>query len=261
MLRYYLEVSPGLATLPLIHLKLETGMHRLGFSEAELGPALALLTAQSRVKVASVFSHLAASDDAGKDTFTHHQFAVFEGLSQKVSDALGYMPTRHILNSAGIARFAQKQYDMVRLGIGLYGVDASGLISANLRPISTLRTVVLQVQAVQKGEGVGYDVGFTAPAPMRIATIGIGYADGYRRSLGHGVGQVLIRGHRAATVGNICMDMTMVDVTGIDCHPGDEVEVFGSGITVQELARWEQTTAYEVISTISARVKRVYLEE
>jgi alanine racemase len=258
----YLEAIGQRSPAPPIHLKLETGMHRLGFSEKEIDDALDMLTRKADVRVASVLSHLAASDDPKHDHFTQQQFQVFDRMAGKVARALGYTPMKHILNSSGIVRFRDRQYDMVRLGIGLYGVDMSGQVGATLRPISTLRTVVSQVKELSPGDVVGYNVGFTASRPMRVATIGIGYADGYRRSLGNGKGFVMIRGHRVPTVGNVCMDMTMVDVTSVkECKAGEEVEVFGHSIPVEEVAQWAGTSAYEIISTISSRVKRVYLEE
>lgn len=263
-LRLYLgEVGASKSPAPpAVHLKLETGMHRLGLTAAELGEALAILKAQERVRVASVFSHLAASDSSHYDAFTLNQFNRFGQMASQVSAVLGYMPLRHILNSSGIVRFPEHQYDMVRLGIGLYGVDTSGSVVESLQPISTLRTVVSQVKDVSEGESVGYERAFIAAQAMRIAALSIGYADGFRRSLGNGRAQVMIRGERVPTVGNICMDMTMVDVSHLpECAVGDEVEVFGKNISVAEVARWAGTNAYEIISTVSSRVKRVYLEE
>ena len=257
-LQEYLSTTPSGKS----HLKLETGMHRLGFDSDELSKALDLLRQYSDARVQSVFSHLAASDDPKHDDFTKAQLDRFRKMSDEIIHVLGYQPVRHILNSSGIARFPDDQYDMVRLGIGLYGIDTSRRIADKLRPISILKTIVSQVKNLKPGEAVGYDVGFVAKYEMRIATIGIGYADGFRRSLGHGKGRVIIRGKVVPTVGNICMDMTMVDVTSVpECSIADEVEIFGRLIPVTQVAEWADTSAYEIISTVSSRVKRVYLEE
>jgi alanine racemase len=261
-LETYLDAASRHASPPPIHLKLETGMHRLGFSETDLVAALAVITHHPSARVASVFSHLAASEDPRHDTFTQGQFQLFDHLHKLVSEQLGYTPLRHMLNSSGIVRFRDHRYDMVRLGIGLYGIDTSNSVAPNLLPISTLRTVVSQVKNVKPGDSIGYERAFIAPRDMTIATIGIGYADGYKRALGNGRAEVVIRDRRFPTVGNICMDMTMVDVTAMpSVQSGDEVEVFGAAIPVQELAERAGTNAYEIISTVSARVKRVYLEE
>lgn len=258
LLRQYIESG----SRGVVHLKLETGMNRLGFSEGDLDVALNTLKQHGKTKVESVFSHLAASDQSQHDQFTNTQLERFEKMADHLSQSLGYAPARHILNSSGIVRFPNHQFEMVRLGIGLYGIDTSRLLSQDLEPISALRTVVSQVKTVEPGESVGYDRAFVADKPMRVAVIGIGYADGFKRSLGNHNGFVIIHGQKAPVVGNVCMDMTMVDVTGLpNVSVGDNVEVFGPMLPVEVVAARAGTTAYEIISTISSRVRRVYLEE
>jgi alanine racemase len=245
-----------------IHLKLDTGMHRLGFESADIQPLVEKLNAFPNLEVKSVFSHLSASDAAQHDAFTHRQAAVFSEMFEKIRTALGYAPLRHIVNTGGIARFPEYHFDMVRLGIGLYGIDASSS-QDKLRVVNTLKATVSQIKIVPPGDSVGYNrnSGLLAQE-RRIATISIGYADGLLRLAGGGRYSVLIRGQKAPTIGNVCMDMTMVDVTHIPTvREGDEVTVFGENPSVQELADCLQTIPYEVFTNISERVKRVYWQE
>ncbi|MCK5134339.1 MAG: bifunctional UDP-N-acetylmuramoyl-tripeptide:D-alanyl-D-alanine ligase/alanine racemase [Bacteroidales bacterium] len=239
-----------------IHIKLDTGMHRLGFQDEEVD-ALVPWLKHEEFRVASVFSHLAASDESEHDAFTHRQIRDFEGITSRLSDALKEPFDKHLLNSAGIERFRDAQYDMVRLGIGLHGIG----LGKNLIPASSFITTISQVRAVKEGETIGYSRAGVASQDSRIATIPVGYADGMNRRLGNGVGMVWINGVNAPTIGNICMDMTMIDVTGLDVSEGDEVEIFGKYQLVTELANQAGTIPYEILTAIPERVKRVYLQE
>ena len=245
-----------------IHIKLDTGMHRLGFMPEEIDSLLTSLVTNEQVHVASVFSHLAGSEDKALDGFTAQQATAFESMSGRITAALGYQPLRHLSNTAGIARHANLYYDMVRLGLGLYGIDSSGAIQQELRQISTLRTAIVQIKELQPGETVGYGRRGHANTAMRIATIAIGYADGYPRALGHGAAHVLIHGQPAPTVGVICMDMCMVDITHIpEAQEGDTATIFSPELPFTQLAQWADTIPYELMTGISQRVKRVYVNE
>jgi alanine racemase len=240
-----------------IHLKLDTGMHRLGFMKDEIPALLDFLKAYPHINVRSIFTHLVASEDTSEDYFTHQQIQRFESMYHQVSSVLGYQPLRHVLNSAGIARFSAYQMDMVRLGLGLYGVDTSGSLP-QLLPISQLKTSISQIKQLDAGESVGYNRAGKVDTPKKIATLAIGYADGLDRRLGNGKLQVWIHGKPAPTIGNICMDMTMVDISGIEAQEGDEALIFGREQGVDALARAMGTIPYEVLTGISERVKRVF---
>lgn len=243
-----------------VHIKLDTGMHRLGFNAEDMDVLASRLARLTQLRVASIFSHLAASDDPREDAFTGTQADTFEKMSATLTSALTYASLRHLCNSAAIARHKDLQYDMVRIGLGLYGVDGSNELRGKLRLISTLRTSVAQVRDVPKGDNIGYGHHTIAQRDMRIATICIGYADGYPRSMGKGKAHVLIHGQEAKTVGSICMDMCMVDVTDIaDVREGDDAVVFGPELPVTQLAEWAGTISYEIMTSISQRVKRVYM--
>lgn len=243
---------------PGIHLKLDTGMHRLGFDSSEVLATACTLLAKSDVKVISVFSHLAASEDPAHTEFTLNQIATFEELSMQVSVALGYKPILHLVNSAGISRYPHAHFDMVRLGLGLYGVSSIEEENRVLKPVGRLRTMVLQVKEVPKGSTIGYGRLGIAHTSMRIATLAIGYADGFPRALGLGKGCVYFNGIPAPTIGAICMDMTMVDVTGLQVQPGDLAVIFDELHPVRALAQRLQTIPYEVLTQIHERVKRVF---
>jgi alanine racemase len=244
-----------------IHLKVDTGMHRLGFTAADLDLLFTRLTATPQLKVVSIFSHLAGADEALYNDFSELQVTRFRSMATQAEAQLGYPVLKHILNSAGIVRFPEHQLDMVRLGIGLYGVEATGAEQDALRMVSRLTTTVSQVKAVAAGETVGYSRRGIADQPKQIATIAVGYADGYDRRFGNGVGQVYINQQRVPTIGNICMDMCMLDVTGQEIKAGDEVEVFGENINITEMARKIGTIPYELLTNVSARVKRVFYAE
>lgn len=243
-----------------IHLELDSGMKRLGFDASEVDKLLALLQANPNLKVRSVFSHLAASEDPAHDAFTLQQMEVFNQQSRRITDALPYPVLRHVLNSGGIARFPDAQHDMVRLGIGLYGVDPTER-QLSLLPIGALKTVVSQIREIDASESIGYGRKGKLAQGGRIAIVAIGYADGLDRRLSNGVGAMEVNGMLAPVVGNICMDMTMLDVTNIPCKVGDRVTVFGSKPTLAEVAAQMQTIPYEVLTGISQRVKRVYFYE
>ena len=268
MLAEYLTTFDGATDsalpAPKIHLKLDTGMRRLGFDEADL-PALVAQLRQhaARLPVASLMTHLAAADEPDHDDFTREQLAAFRRMATALEAALGHSVFKHALNSAGILRFPEAQFDMVRLGIGLYGVDASGQHTEALRPVSQLRTTISQIKTLPAGSTVGYGRrGTAAPTERRIATLAIGYADGYDRRFGNGAGTVLIHGRPAPLVGSVCMDMCMVDVTSIpQARAGDVAVVFGEGLPLPALAARIGTIAYELLTNVSERVKRVFVSE
>ena len=251
----------GTAAAMNIHVKLDTGMHRLGFTEAELPALLTQLRQAQHLKVVSAFSHLAGADEALHNDFSQSQIQRFRHMAGQLEAGLGYPFIRHILNSAGIVRFPAHHLDMVRLGIGLYGVEASGLEPDKLKTVGRLKTTVSQVKQVQPGDTVGYGRRGIAGEEKQIATIAIGYADGYDRRFGNGKGKVLIRGHHCPTIGNVCMDMCMVDVTGLAVRAGDPVVIFGEEPTISDLARAIGTIPYELLTNVSARVKRVFYAE
>ena len=209
--------------------------------------------------MASTFSHLAASESWAFDDFTEKQIDNFEELSIQIETNLGYNISRHILNSAGIERFPDKQFNMVRLGIGLYGVSASGV--SGLRNVCTLKTTILQIKTLKVNDTVGYGLKEVLDHDARVATIRIGYADGLSRQFGNRKGRVLINGVIAPIIGDVCMDLCMVDVTNIKASEGDSVTVFGENLSVVELAKSINTIPYEILTSVSPRVKRVYIKE
>ncbi|GIV35019.1 MAG: bifunctional UDP-N-acetylmuramoyl-tripeptide:D-alanyl-D-alanine ligase/alanine racemase [Chitinophagales bacterium] len=245
-----------------IHVEMDTGMHRLGFTPDALEPLAESLQSKKLLRVVSVFSHLAASDESRHDAFTLRQIHLFSSLSSSLMERLNYPFIRHIANSAAILRFPEAQFDMVRLGIGLYGVDPTGTLQHQLQQVSTLKAHISQIKIVKAGESVGYSRTFIAQREVRIATVGIGYADGVDRRLGNGQGFMLVRGRPAPTVGNICMDLCMIDISDIaEAEEGDEVIVFGKGLPIQEVATRAGTIPYEILTGISSRVQRVYFKE
>jgi alanine racemase len=259
----FLSIAQTLAVSKYpVHIKLDTGMHRLGFNPEDINELGNKIAENSAIEVVSIFSHLAASDDPKEDAFTGQQGQLFEQMSNALMEKLPNRPMRHICNSAGIVRHPELQHDMVRLGLGLYGVDASHVLQNKLRQTSTLKTSIAQVRNIPAGDNIGYGHHTMAAQDMRIATICIGYADGYPRTLGNGRAYVLIHGKPAKTIGSICMDMCMVDITDIpEAKEGDDAVIFGKGLTVIELAKWAGTISYEIMTSISQRVKRVYVNE
>lgn len=248
--------SRGVTDYP-IHLKLDTGMHRLGFMSEELEELKKFLTGCNAVRVKSIYSHLAAADEPDSDDFTLGQIELFQHNADSLTQSIGYKPMYHILNSAGIERFSQYQFDMVRLGIGIYGVSA--IPGNHLSPVASFKCKILQIKELKPGDGtIGYGRhGKIAPEGTVIATIPVGYADGLDRHLSCGKGYFSVNGHRVPTIGNICMDMTMLDVTGIDAKVGDTVTIFGEDPTVSELASILGTIPYEILTSVPRRIERV----
>lgn len=244
-----------------VHIKIDTGMHRLGFENDEIEKLCTLLQNQHHIKIVSIFSHLAGSDAADFDTFTVQQNEIFIKAANKIEKSIGYTCIKHIANSSAIYRHTQMQHDMIRLGIGLYGVDSTPQIQHRLQHVTTLKTTISQIKHLQKGETIGYSRKGVALQNTQTATVRIGYADGYPRSLSNGKGKMFINGNPVPVIGNICMDMTMLDITGIYAQEGDEVIVFGEEPTVINVAEWADTISYEILTNISQRVKRVYFEE
>ena len=247
----------GLENYP-IHIKIDSGMHRLGFYREDLPRLISLLAAQHTVRVASIFSHLAGSDEQQFDQFTLQQIAYFKQCADSLQNALDYPIIKHICNSAGIERFSDYQFDMCRLGIGLYGISFAG---NKLRNVCSLHTTILSVKTVPGGDTIGYGRHTTLTEDRQIAVIPIGYADGFDRRFSNYGGEVIVRGKRCPVVGNVCMDQAMVDVTGTDAHVGDQVEVFGDHLPLQELSDRLGTIPYEVLTSISRRVQRVYYHD
>lgn len=244
-----------------VHIELETGMNRLGFSIAEL-PVVINSLRSSFFKVQSVFTHLASSEDPQHDAYTNQQGELYMKMAEQIQAVLSYPFIRHVVNTAGIIRHPKWHLDMVRLGIGLYGGDSSGEGGLDLREVSTLKSTIAQIKDLKEGETVSYGRKGVATQNTRIATVRIGYADGYPRRLGHGAGKMLVNGHLAPVIGTVCMDMTMIDITNIShVQEGDEVIVFGGALPVKQVAHWAQTIPYELLAGISQRVKRIYFEE
>jgi len=241
-----------------IHIKLDTGMHRLGFEPHLISELCSLLKNNNFIKVKSVFSHLAASDDLEFDTFTQLQFQRFDALYSELEKVVPSKPIRHILNTSGIFNYADKQMEMVRLGIGLYGIGNSEQELQSLENVSTLKTIISQIRAVLPEESIGYSRRFRVSKKIKVATIPVGYADGIRRSWGNEKGFVTINNQKATILGSICMDMMMVDVTNINCSEGDEVIVFGTNPKITEIATTTGTISYEILTGISQRVKRIF---
>ena len=265
---YYLEIPNSTTSAAIrlskypIHIEVETGMNRLGFAVEEIERLGHTLNQTDSFEVRSVFSHLASSEDQSQDDFTFEQYKKFLQASDDLEKTIGYRVVKHIANSAAIIRHPQLQMDMVRLGIGMYGVDAADTNSVELQIVATLKSTVAQIKHLKVGESVSYNLKGIVKRDSVIATIRIGYADGYSRRLGNGVGKMLVNGQLAPVIGAVCMDMTMIEVTDTpDVKEGDEVIVFGSGLRIQQIAEWAGTIPYEVMTGISQRVKRVYFEE
>lgn len=248
----------GIEDFP-VHIKLDTGMHRLGFMTDEIDELAEFLRNSSQVKVKSVYSHLAAADDPENDEFTVAQASLFVSNADKLTETIGYKPLYHLLNSAGIERFPQYQFDMVRLGIGIYGVSA--IPGNRLSPVASFKCKVLQIKSLKPGDGtIGYGRrGQIAPEGTVIATIPVGYADGVDRHLSCGKGYFTVNGHRVPTIGNVCMDMSMLDVTGVDVKVGDTVTIFGEDPSITDLAAVLGTIPYEILTSVPRRIERVVI--
>jgi alanine racemase len=244
-----------------VHLKINSGMNRLGFRTEELDELITYLKNQKWVRVRSVFTHLATADVPEEKDFALHQLKIFDEAYDKIALELNIKPVKHALNSSGIIHFNDYQCDMVRLGIGMYGISEDKSIQKQLKTVATFKTVISQITTIKKGETVSYGRNFKADKDSKIATIPVGYADGIRRSLGNGIGKVNIHGNFVPIVGTICMDMLMLDVSEINCEEGDEVIIFGEKPSISTLANQMQTIPYEVLTSISSRVKRIYYRE
>jgi len=244
-----------------IHLEVDTGMHRLGFLESDLPELVRILKTEKRIKVRSVFSHLAGSEDPSLDDFTRLQIENFTKMSKFLMQELNYPILRHILNSAGVSRFPEAQLDMVRIGIGLYGVGFNESEQKFLQNVSTLKSTISQIKTILPNETVGYSRKFKAETTTKVGVVAIGYADGLSRKLGNGNGLIWVGEHQVPIIGNVCMDMCMVDLTGVPAQEGDEVEIFGDKTSIQEISKKCDTIPYEILTGISRRVKRVYYQE
>ena len=264
--------AKGLEALP-VHIKIDSGMHRLGFYREDMPALIARLQEQKAVRVKSIFSHLAGSDEAQFDSFTHEQAQYFNACATELQQALNYPIIKHICNTAGIERFPEYHWDMCRLGIGLYGMSFlqmpaagcqaldTGSRQPDTKNVCTLKTTILSIKTVPAGSTIGYGRHTTLTEERQIAVIPIGYADGFDRRFSNYGGEVLVRGKRCPVVGNVCMDQAMIDVTGTDAQPGDYAIVFGDQLPIQELADKLQTIPYEVLTSISRRVQRTYFYE
>ena len=251
----------GITSYP-VHIEIETGMNRLGFDSMQVEKLGSTLRSSPSFKVQTVFTHLAASEEEAQDDFTAIQFSRFEQATRVLQSALGYNFIRHISNSAAIVRHPGMHLDMVRLGIGLYGIDSAHSKELNLQTVATLKSTVAQVKQLEKGESVSYNRRAIVDKPTRVATVRLGYADGYPRGLGNGKGKMLIHGELAPIIGTVCMDMAMIDVTNINgVKEGDDVIIFGEALSINQLAEWAGTIPYEIMTGISQRVRRVYFEE
>jgi alanine racemase len=259
-LEQFLSVASrnGLIDYP-VHIKIDSGMHRLGFMPEDIDSLVNKIRNQELVKVVSVFSHLAASEDPSLDKFTHQQVDVFLKTAARIKEATRYPFLRHILNSSGIVRFPQYQFDMVRPGIGMYGVGHfEGL---DLKTTGRFLTRISQVKRIKAGEPVGYGCADVSDKDRTIAILPVGYADGFNRKLGNKKGNLFIKGSRVPVIGNVCMDMCMADITGLDILTGDEAEIFGDKIPIEEIAVICETIPYEILTSIPRRVKRVFYRE
>lgn len=261
LLREFLHFLPQEINDFPVHIKLDTGMHRLGFQEEHLAELLQLLKDNQKLKVVSIFTHLVATDDEQHDSFTEQQVTGYNGMYQQLVAELGYSPIRHVLNTSGISRWTKYQFDMVRLGIGLYGFDAAQKSIDELQTVAVLKTTISQIKHLAAGETVGYSRRGVLPNGGTIATVKIGYADGYNRAFGNGIGKMLVGGKLVPTIGSICMDMCMLDITGLAPAVGDEVIVFNHEHSIVDLANAIGTIPYEILTNVSQRVKRVYYYE
>lgn len=244
-----------------IHIKFNTGLNRLGFTEDDIDLIAQKCKRNENVKIVSTFSHLAASEDLKERDFSLKQINSFKKLSDILYSRLGYAPIRHMLNTSGIINYPEAQFEMVRSGIGLYGYGNEAGIDAQLRPVATLKTIISQIHEIRANQSVGYNRAFKSNHTMKSATLPIGHADGIGRQYGKGKGSVIINGKKAPILGNVCMDMIMVDITQIDCKEGDEAIIFGSERSAENFAASANTISYEILTAISQRVKRVVLNQ
>lgn len=239
-----------------VHLKFNTGLNRLGFQYEDIAHIGTTLKNATAIKALSVFSHLAASEDHSEQEFTKKQITLFHTITEELDKLLSYRPFRHLLNTSGIMNYPEAQYDMVRSGIALYGYGNETKFDKQLKPVANLKTIISQIHYLKPNETVGYNRGFSSSSPRVTATLPLGHADGIGRQYGNGKTLVSIHGKKAPIIGNVCMDMIMVDITGIDCQEGDEVLIFGNELSAQAFAKTAHTISYELLTGISQRVKR-----
>ncbi|WP_048330806.1 alanine racemase [Bizionia psychrotolerans] len=242
-----------------VHIKFNTGLNRLGFDPVDVSEIVSTLKNTKSVQAKSIFSHLAASEDLNEKLFTEKQIATFKTISKTFKESIGYKPMLHLCNTSGVLNYPEAHFDMVRVGIGLYGFGNSEKEDVYFTPIATLKSIISQIHTIEAGESVGYNRAFKGANKTRSATIPIGHADGIGRQYGNGKGFVTIHNKQAPIIGNVCMDMIMVDVSDIDCQEGDEVIIFGKNPTANKLAQTTKSISYEIITAISQRVKRVFL--
>ncbi|WP_435623931.1 alanine racemase [Flagellimonas sp.] len=240
-----------------VHIKFNTGLNRLGFWETDVEHISKQLENRNEIKITAILSHLAASEDPNEKKFSLTQIETFKKISVALNQKLGYSPIRHMLNTSGIINYPDAQFEMVRSGIGLYGYGNSAIEDKNLKPVAQLKTIISQMHKIEPGETVGYNRAFSSDGYRVTATLPLGHADGIGRQYGNGKTFVMVNGEKAPIIGNVCMDMIMVDVTGIDCAEGDEVMVFGEENSAESFASSAQTISYEILTAISQRVKRV----
>jgi len=244
-----------------IHIKFNTGLNRLGFNKNDIPKLTELLKLQTSIKVISIFSHIAASEDLNERDFTLNQINNFKTMSTELIKRLGYTPIKHMLNTSGIINYASEaQFDMVRLGIGLYGFGNEDKETSKLKNVLTLKSIISQIHTVQKGDSIGYNRAYKATKTTKSATIPIGHADGISRQLGSKKGYIFINNKKAPIIGNVCMDMIMADVTNIECNEGDEVIIYKNQFHIEDLAKNTNTISYELITAISQRIKRVLIK-
>lgn len=258
ILNQFIEVAKAMKQTDYpVHIKFNTGLNRLGFSEDDVDFIAGESKRSECIKIVSCFSHLAASEDKNERDFSLDQINTFKHLSNMLMDKLGHRLMRHMLNTSGIINYPEAQFEMVRSGIGMYGYGNHAEIDAQLKPVATLKTIISQIHHIEPNESVGYNRAFKSSRPIKSATLPIGHADGIGRQYGKGKGFVTINNHKAPILGNVCMDMIMVDVTGIDCKEGDEATVFGTEKSAEKFALGAGTISYEILTAISQRVKRV----
>ncbi|MFL1894565.1 alanine racemase [Aquimarina sp. 2-A2] len=244
-----------------VHLKFNTGINRIGFAASEIDEVITALKETETLKVLSVFSHLAASEDLKENSYTLKQINLFKTIASNIAKGIGYQPILHQANTSGILNYPEAHFDMVRTGIGLYGFGNESKFDKNLKPIASLKSIISQIHSLQPGDSLGYNRGFVATKLTRSATIPIGHADGIGRIYGHKKGYVIINEQRAYILGIVCMDMIMVDVTEIDCQEGDEVVIFDESYPANTLAEHAGTISYELITSMSSRIKRIFVEK
>ena len=242
-----------------IHLKFNTGLNRLGFVDTDVSWILDRLRENVSIKVTSLFSHLVASEDPAEEEFTLNQILQFTNISKELLQGLDYVPFMHMTNTSGVINYHRAHFDCVRIGIGLYGYGNNKEETKNLKPVARLKSVISQIHHIKPGQSIGYNRAYKATEEIVTATLPIGHADGISRSLGNGVGYVMIAGQKAPIVGNVCMDMVMVDITGIPCKEGDDADIFGEITSAETLAGEMQSISYELLTAIGQRVKRVIL--